>query len=74
VSWVLHSLIEFLDLQEAEASLFGSVSPKEDPERLPVGERGGGGRDSPAQCLLLNNSRRTDHGGTRLHVGASDHH
>jgi hypothetical protein len=74
VSWALQSLILLFDLEEAEVNIFRGVSPKEDRERLHAGERRDAGGDSPAQGLMLNNPRRTDHGGTRLHVVESDHH
>ena len=79
MSQALRNLIELLDLEELEVNILRAVSPKEDRQRLHAGGRpggvGGAGRvDSPYRGLMLNKSRRTDHGGTRLHVVASDHH
>ena len=78
MSQALQNPIELLDLEELEVNIFRSVSPKEGRQRLHGGGRtggvGGAGRvDSPDRGLMLNKSRRTDHGGTRLHVLESDH-
>ena len=79
MSQALQNPIELLDLEELEVNIFRSVSPKEGRQRLHAGGRpggvgGAGGVDSPDRGLMLNKSRRTDHGGTRLHVLESDHH
>ena len=78
MSQALQNPIELLDLEEPDVRILRGVSAKEDPQRLHAGGRPGGvggseGVDSPDRGLMLNKSRRTDHGGTRLHVLESDH-